>query len=121
MAKAGKKPKLAPKHKGAHSELVAASWLLSQGEECYRNLSQHGAVDLIGLAGDGTINLYNVKSSKTSVYWTAEAAALGLKFIVVENGSDCRIVELPQRRAKAKHTTPNGDLKGLLACAAGKP
>lgn len=37
------------KHKGAMSELKASAWLLSQGYEVFRNVSQHGPVDLIAL------------------------------------------------------------------------
>lgn len=37
------------KHKGAFAELKAASWLLSEGYEVFRNVSQHGSVDIIAL------------------------------------------------------------------------
>lgn len=37
------------KHKGAHAELRASAWLLSQGYEVFRNVSQHGPVDIIAL------------------------------------------------------------------------
>lgn len=35
------------KHQGAFSEHKAICWLLEQGYEVFRNVSQHGAVDLI--------------------------------------------------------------------------
>jgi len=35
------------KHKGALAELQACAWLLKQGYEVFRNISQHGAADLI--------------------------------------------------------------------------
>lgn len=37
------------KHKGARSELRAAAWLLTRGYEVFRNVSQHGPVDLVAL------------------------------------------------------------------------
>lgn len=37
------------KHLGARSELIACSYLLSQGLEVFRNVSPHGDVDLIAL------------------------------------------------------------------------
>lgn len=37
------------KHRGAHSELVAVAWLIEQGYEVFRNVSQHGKVDIVVL------------------------------------------------------------------------
>jgi hypothetical protein len=37
------------KHRGAHSELTACAFLLSEGYEVYRNVSQHGYADLIAI------------------------------------------------------------------------
>jgi hypothetical protein len=37
------------KHKGARSELVACAWLLCQGYEVFRNVSQHGLMDIIAI------------------------------------------------------------------------
>ena len=37
------------KHKGAASELIATAWLLKQGYEVFRNVSQHGKIDLIAI------------------------------------------------------------------------
>ena len=37
------------KHKGAANELGATLWLLNQGYEVFRNVSQHGDTDLIAL------------------------------------------------------------------------
>lgn len=34
------------KHKGSLFEILAAAWLLKQGYEVYRNVSQHGIFDL---------------------------------------------------------------------------
>ena len=35
------------KHKGAHSELIASAYFLSDGAEVFRNVSQHGPADLV--------------------------------------------------------------------------
>lgn len=35
------------KHKGAAAELIASAWLLGQGYEVFRNISQHGKVDIV--------------------------------------------------------------------------
>ena len=104
------------KHRGARSELLACAWLLENGYECFRNVSQHGPVDVIGIR-DGVISLFNVKSNRSAVYFTTAAAMLGLKFLVVEDGI-CRIVELPNRTARDE---PSKDLRELIASAAGKP
>jgi hypothetical protein len=52
---------LPTKHKGAYTELVAATWLLSQGYEVFRNVSPHGGIDIIAVCGD-TIRFFDVKS-----------------------------------------------------------
>jgi Holliday junction resolvase-like predicted endonuclease len=39
------------KHKGAHSELVACAWLLRQGYEVFRNISDRGIIDIIAIKG----------------------------------------------------------------------
>lgn len=51
------------KHKGALAELKVTSWLLEQGYEVFRNVSQHGVVDIISrnpISGD--IDLIDVKT-----------------------------------------------------------
>jgi len=40
------------KHMGARSELIACAWLIEQGYEVFRNVSQHGLADVIALKGD---------------------------------------------------------------------
>lgn len=37
------------KHKGAVAELKACSWLLEKGYEVFRNISQHGGIDIIAI------------------------------------------------------------------------
>lgn len=50
------------KHKGARSELIAITWLLSSGYEVFRNISQHGLADIV-VWKDGKIIFLDVKSS----------------------------------------------------------
>lgn len=54
-------PPLPDKHKGAHAELIACAWLLSQGYEVFRNVSAFGLTDIIAQKG-GQILLLDVKS-----------------------------------------------------------
>lgn len=55
-------------HKGAWAELQAASWLLRQGYEVCRNVSQCGPVDLVAIRRDGKMFLIDVKTQKPLVY-----------------------------------------------------
>ena len=54
------------KHKGAHSELAACVWLLEQGFEVFRNISQHGTTDIVAVKYDMLWRI-DVKSASTSV------------------------------------------------------
>lgn len=57
------------KHKGAIAEIVASSWLLEQGYEVFKNVSQHGPVDLITLdPNSGDIKLYDVKTRSAPIF-----------------------------------------------------
>lgn len=47
--------------KGAHSELIAAAWLLENGYAVFRNVSAHGPVDLVAIK-DSEVTLIDVKS-----------------------------------------------------------
>jgi len=48
------------KHKGAHCELVATAWLLKEGYEVFRNVSQHGIIDVVAMK-DGLLHKFDVK------------------------------------------------------------
>lgn len=54
------------KHRGATSELIAAAWLLRQGYEVFRNVSQHGEADLVAIKGDEVIQI-DVKTRPAAV------------------------------------------------------
>ena len=55
------------KHKGARNELAAVCWLLDQGYEVFRNVSQHGAIDIIAIRGIEILSIdvkaYNARPS----------------------------------------------------------
>jgi hypothetical protein len=74
------------KHKGAHNELVACAWLLRQGYEVFRAVSQHGVVDLIAIKG-GAVEYFDVKTldwaARLPPYTKPEVAKLGVKFLVI--------------------------------------
>lgn len=51
------------KHRGAKSELAAALWLMEQGFEVFRNVSPHGAADIVAIARDGSFIKVDVKTA----------------------------------------------------------
>jgi Holliday junction resolvase-like predicted endonuclease len=71
---------LPKKHRGAHAELIAASWLLTQGYEVFRNVSPHGVADIIAINFEtGERLLIDVKST----YFGGYKIATG-EFVQVE-------------------------------------
>ena len=54
-------PMLLHKHKGARSELLACAWLLAQGYDVFRNVSQHGRVDIVAIKS-GVVTYLDVKT-----------------------------------------------------------
>ena len=88
---------LAKRHSGAHNELVATVWLLRQGYEVFRNVSMHGAVDLVAIK-DGKVELFDVKKSSyqndgtiTRPKFSQEQKALGVRCLCVFDNGDCLI------------------------------
>jgi len=56
------------KHKGASSELRASAWLLDQGYEVYRNVSQHGLADIVAVNYEtGEVAYIDVKTCTVGV------------------------------------------------------
>lgn len=76
------------KHKGAHSEMVACAWLLSNGYEVFRNVSPVGLSDVIAQKG-GQILLLDVKSGNTQL--SREQIAGGVLPLWVSSSGHCRI------------------------------
>lgn len=60
-----------PKHKGALAELLASAWLLKQGYEVFRNVSQCGVADMVAWRPGGLPVLVEVRTA------TLRAAADG--------------------------------------------
>ena len=56
------------KHRGAISELRATTFLLEQGFEVFRNISQHGSIDIIAISKDGTLLKIDVKTASSKTY-----------------------------------------------------
>lgn len=54
------------KHRGAKSELAAVLWLMDIGYEVFRNVSAHGAVDVVAIARDGSMIKIDVKTATES-------------------------------------------------------
>jgi hypothetical protein len=75
-------PTLPLKHRGAATELEAAVWLLNQGYEVFRNVSQHGPIDLIAIRADEKPLLLDVKTARYARQRaTEEQRNLGVKFL----------------------------------------
>lgn len=51
------------KHKGSLAELLACAWLLKQGYEVFRNVSQHGVADIIAWRPEGSPILVEVRKT----------------------------------------------------------
>jgi hypothetical protein len=72
------------KHRGAQNELMALCWLMGCGYEVFRNVSQHGPIDIIAIK-DGEPPLFlDVKTAL--MYPTPEQEKLGVKILVNKNG-----------------------------------
>lgn len=82
-----------PKHKGSLAELLACAWLLKQGYEVFRNISQHGAGDLVIWRHGETPILVDVRT---------------LNIRVAADGKSCAVVV----SKKARHP----DVRFLYAC-----
>ena len=84
------------KHRGAESEMVACAWLLANGYEVFRNVSQHGDVDIVGWK-DGSFHNFDVKTLGERHILTALSAAQmarGVKIVAVNpDDNSCRLME----------------------------
>lgn len=84
------------KHRGACSELIACSWLLEHGWEVFRNVSQHGDVDIVAMKGDEILFL-DVKSVNGDQNYrnrsglTEHQLAKGIKALYVFDDNTCEI------------------------------
>lgn len=102
---------LSKKHKGAHSELIAVTWLLSEGYEVFRNVSSHGPIDIIAFR-DGETLLLDVKSraymhgdgAAKPPRITPEQSVLGVKLLLVDINGRCTIIRNPLHTGEVTRT-----------------
>lgn len=96
------------KHKGAHSELAACVWLLEQGYEVFRNVSQHGTTDVVVVKYDlflridvKTAHAHTLKNG-TVVHYCSHKPAKGVRILAaLSNGDFVWADQLPTELAKA--------------------
>lgn len=88
------------KHAGAKNELIATVWLLQQGYEVFRNVSQHGDVDIIATKDSETLyidvkaSVYNVKGqmATSGIRLTQRQIDLGVRRLNVYWDGKCTLV-----------------------------
>jgi hypothetical protein len=76
------------KHRGAWGELVACSWLLSQGYAVYRNVSAYGLVDVAAIKG-GEVLFLDIKTGKGRL--KDKQTAAGVLILGVDADGTCKI------------------------------
>jgi hypothetical protein len=91
------------KHRGAHSELTACLWLLEQGYEVFRNISQHGIADVVAFRGDEILKIDVKTLGPPSVRGRPLQGPDqdGVAFVYVRNG-DCELDLTPRTPRKRK-------------------
>lgn len=85
------------KHRGAQNELLATVWLLREGFDVFRNVSQHGPVDIVAMK-DGELLKFDVKASGRTdrvARLSEEQIELGVKLLRVFPDGECDIVSNP--------------------------
>ena len=83
------------KHTGARSEMIACVWLLDQGYEVFRNVSQCGLIDVVAVKGNEVLRL-DIKGRKVSnapVRLKKAQIAAGVRCLSVVDGV-CTIHDL---------------------------
>jgi hypothetical protein len=75
------------KYRGAHSELIACSWLIAQGYEVFRNVSHHGPADVVAIK-NGECFLFDVKTGPCATV-TDEQHKLSVGLVNVSRDGTC--------------------------------
>jgi len=82
------------KHRGAFSELKGCAWLLEQGYEVFRNVSQHGVIDLVAIKNN-EIRKVQIKTAPKG-HWSISKIILSDKeleenvaLLVVDEKGNC--------------------------------
>ena len=97
------------KHIGAHNELLATVWLLKRGYEVFRNISQHGDIDLIALKDGKAIHLdvkaaqYTVDGYPGTVKIKPRQIEAGVKVLMVYPDGECAIDLAPEPSGQKGH------------------
>lgn len=80
------------KHKGAYCEMIASAWLLKEGYEVFRNISQHGSVDVLAIKNN-EIFKFDVKSSNGNKNSKLSSAQIkeNVKLLKVYDDGSCII------------------------------
>lgn len=76
-------PGVNSKHLGALAEVMACEWLIRQGYELFRNISQHGLADYVAWKPGEPPILIDVKSNRVSKPTKAQIAA-GVRLLYVD-------------------------------------
>lgn len=98
------------KHRGAHAEIMAVAWLLEQGYDVFRNVSQHGEVDLIATRGD-EIRLFDVKRS-----YRGGCGKPGIEYMSMQQDGSFRIMPARQpRKPVMRGLTPREEVLRKLS------
>ena len=81
------------KHKGAQAELTACAWLIGEGYEVFRNVSQHGDIDLVAIRGTETLRLdvKTVASNGGRPTLSSDQARAGVAALYVRADGKCSI------------------------------
>jgi hypothetical protein len=93
------------KHAGARNELLAMADLLKEGFEVFRNISQHGIIDVVALKGDQIIraDVKGITARPDGSFrrgrLTAEQIAAGIVSIGVYPNDTVHIDTAPRRVA----------------------
>ena len=92
------------KHRGARAELIGAAWLLARGYEVFRNVSDKGDVDLVGIKPNGDVELFDVKTGQVTkkgkgwLSWKMKAPSKwNIKYLVVDvSTKECKIFPIEE-------------------------
>jgi len=105
------RPRTPKKHKGARSEFLAIAWLLGEGYEVFRNVSQHGAADLV-IIKDGTTMLVDVKSVSDDKWQRLQGCGItpGVEVLDVWPDGTARLRN-SEKKVRKNGTNENNEVK----------
>ena len=87
------------KHQGCSAELHAVLWLLDQGYEVFRNVSQHGIADLVAWKPGEPPLFFDVKTGPQSPAKTKpEQRASGVQILLYNKATGDLCVQVPLKR-----------------------